>query len=143
MNPPESLAPRVTVDAGHWLWNGALNRDGYGRLVVARRLHLAHRYVYEQFVAPIPEGMCIDHTCRVRHCVNPDHLRVVTPTQNALENSLGRGAVNASRTHCPNGHPFEGRNLIRTKAGQRLCRTCRNAYMRELMARRYAARQSA
>lgn len=139
MNLPESIAQRVTIetDTGHWLWRGRPNHHGYGRIGVDGRLLLAHRYVYEQLVGPIPTGMVIDHICRVRHCVAPHHLRVVTRTQNTLENSRSRGAERKAWTHCPNGHPFDEANTLRQNKGrQRLCRTCRNTYMREYMRER-------
>lgn len=71
------LAPE---NGGHWIWNGAHDRDGYGR--TGYKFALAHRWVYEQLVAPIPPGLEIDHTCFVRDCVNPAHLEPVTHAEN-------------------------------------------------------------
>jgi transcription elongation factor Elf1 len=67
--------------------------------------------------------MVLDHICRNRACVNPGHLRVVTPKQNVLENSLGRTAINKCKTHCPKGHPFDDENTFRAGT-QRQCREC-------------------
>ena len=64
-----------------WLWRGTKDRDGYGRMKVRGRPRLAHRVVYERTYGPIPEGIQIDHRCRVRDCVRPDHLRLATPKQ--------------------------------------------------------------
>lgn len=140
MDLPERVVDQILFEpnTGHWLWLNNRNRQGYGRGTIAGRQLLMHRYVYTHLVGPIPDGMVIDHLCRVRHCVNPNHLRVVTPRQNTLENSLSVGAVRGAWTQCPQGHAFEGRNRIITKTGARLCRACRNAYMRELMRKRAA-----
>ena len=76
---------------------------------------------------PVPDGIEIDHLCRVRHCANPEHLEAVTPTENTMRGE-GVGAKNARLTHCKHGHPLSGDNLyIVTRAGgkrRRVCRTC-------------------
>lgn len=65
-----------------WLWTGHLNSKGYGQLNVGKRLPMAHRLSYEWAVGEIPTGLVIDHLCRVRNCVNPDHLEPVTTAVN-------------------------------------------------------------
>lgn len=112
-----------------WNWIGGINRGGYGLFYSAeRRSRLAHRTSWELHRGPIPKGMQIDHMCRNRSCVNPDHLRVVTPGQNTLENSLNFTATHAAKTHCPKGHPFSGNNLRRrfvpSQGWIRECITC-------------------
>lgn len=69
--------------AGCWLWDGSRVRGGYGQFRVdsATRVH-AHRFSYELIHGPIAEGLEIDHLCRVRNCVNPDHLEAVTMQEN-------------------------------------------------------------
>jgi hypothetical protein len=69
--------------SGCWLWTGADDGYGYGRINVDGAMVKAHRFAYEAFVAPIPAGVQIDHICRIRACVNPAHLRLATSAQNA------------------------------------------------------------
>lgn len=66
---------------GCWLWTGNKS-DGYGQLRANGTMRYAHVVMYEIEVGPVPEGMSLDHRCRVRHCVRPDHLRPVTTKQN-------------------------------------------------------------
>lgn len=116
---------------GCWEWLGALTSKGYGHFVVAGRRPMAHRYSYERFVGPIPEGMTIDHRCENRRCVNPDHLRVATNQENVLR-GCGPTARNARKTHCSRGHAFTPENTrIKTKPRYaRVCRTCERAPFR-------------
>lgn len=74
-------------------------------------------------VGPIPEGMDLDHTCRNRGCVNPEHLEPVTTQVNTLR-GIGPTAENARKTHCKHGHPLEGDNLYVDPEGKRKCRAC-------------------
>lgn len=65
-----------------WLWRGAAAGGGYGHLLVDGRFVQAHRYAYETLIGPIPEGLELDHLCRVRRCVRPEHLEPVTRGEN-------------------------------------------------------------
>lgn len=105
--------PRVcpVPESGCWLWIGFVSAEGYGIAKVVtngtRRTRRAHRMTWEAQRGPIPDGMVIDHMCRVRSCVNPDHLRVVTRGQNVIENSNSRQAINARKVVCPKcGGPY-------------------------------------
>lgn len=119
---------KVEVTDGCWLWTGCQVQNGYGQFRFDGRTGLAHRWAYEHFVGPIPDGLDLDHLCRVRHCVNPAHLEPVTRAEN-LHRGKGNGfQLNAAKTHCAQGHPFSGHNLIIGKNGQRLCRACKNAW---------------
>lgn len=109
---------------GCWDWVGAINSAGYGSYWSEGRVKLAHRVVYERKLGPIPPGLTLDHLCRNRSCVNPDHLEAVTHRTNVLRGS-GASAEHARRTHCPRGHALEGDNLVPWERGKRRrCHTC-------------------
>jgi len=78
--------PYTAEDCGYasacWIWQGTLNADGYGEFSVSSKRKLAHRVIYERHRGAIPEGLDIDHLCKVHSCVNPDHLEAVTNKEN-------------------------------------------------------------
>jgi len=106
-----------------WLWTAALNYAGYP--VFGNPQWRAHRLAYTWLVGPIPEGLTLDHLCRVRHCVNPAHLEPVTVGVNTLRGDT-ISARNAAKTHCPEGHPLISGNLWPSgvKRGWRNCLAC-------------------
>ena len=115
---------------GCMIWTGSRSR-GYGRLHVGGVPVYAHRFAYEQFVGPIPDGLVIDHLCRNRGCCNPEHLRVCTNRENIFApGSLSSGAVNAAKTHCIHGHEFDDANTYAYR-GKRRCRECRRRRLGE------------
>lgn len=112
-------------NSGCWLWTGSeADGAGYGGFWDGKKHCRAHRFSYEAFVGPIPKGLQLDHKCRVRCCVNPDHLEPVTNKTNSLR-GIGFAAVNAKKTHCYRGHVLEGYNLIFSHGNRRECRICR------------------
>ena len=107
-----------------WLWVAAKSTTGYGRFsLIHGTMVAAHRFAYELLVGPIPKDLQIDHLCRVRGCVNPSHLRVVTARENTLA-GFGVTAQNARKTACHNGHPFDLSNTYYLPQGGRSCRAC-------------------
>ncbi|WP_326564520.1 HNH endonuclease signature motif containing protein [Micromonospora peucetia] len=104
-----------------WIWGGRPTRDGYGTFGKATR---AHRRAYELAVGPIPKGLVIDHLCETRLCVNPLHLRATTQRHNVLRSVRTMPNVNAGKTHCPSGHPYDEANTYHRPAGGRDCRAC-------------------
>jgi transposase len=64
------------------IWQGALTMWKYAKIQRDGKTHNGHRWFWEQRNGPVPEGYDLDHLCRVRHCVNPDHLEVVLPIEN-------------------------------------------------------------
>lgn len=113
-----------------WLWEGVLDKDGYGLL---RNLR-AHRVAYELERGPIPPGLDLDHLCRSRACVNPAHLEPVTNRVNSLRGA-GATAVNVRKTHCVRGHELDANARLRPD-GRRECRPCRTITQRARRARR-------
>lgn len=103
-----------------WLWTGRKTDRGYAAFGDNIR---AHRYAYKFCVGDIPEGLEPDHLCRTRHCVEPFHLELVTHRENTLRGEA-TPAVNARKTHCLAGHPFDETNTGRQTNGGRRCRTC-------------------
>lgn len=122
---PGGHLPDGTFYGQCWLFEEKLRPDGYGRTSVEGRQQLAHRSAYEALRGPIPEGLVIDHLCRVRHCFNPWHLEPVTGAENIRRGLTGKiNHHNAAKTHCPQGHSYEGENLYIRSNGSRECRTC-------------------
>ena len=118
----ERFWEKVEKSATCWLWTSAINWGGYAKFRIGKRDVYAHRWAYEHIVGPIPEGMDLDHLCRVRRCVRPDHLEPVTHQENVLRGE-GIAARQAQKTHCPKGHEYTPENT-RTYRGHRYCRTC-------------------
>lgn len=116
----------INPRSGCWVWTGKINRRGYGYAGPNNRA--AHRILYELHVGPIPDGLVIDHLCRNKLCVNPAHLEPVTPKENTLR-GIGPTAVNALKTHCPKGHPYDDSNT-KDRGHGRECRVCYNARTR-------------
>jgi len=107
-----------------WLWTGCKARGGYGQIFNGERMVTAHRVVYEDRVGPIPEGLTLDHLCRVTSCVNPKHLEPVTSWENNRRGT-SPSALNLQKTHCVNGHEFTVENTYhRIKDSARICRAC-------------------
>lgn len=110
--------------SGCWLWTGAKAGPGeqYGYIRMGGRSLRSHRVAYEALVGPIPPGLQLDHLCRVRACVNPEHLEPVTHRENA-HRGIGPWADNARKTHCVRGHPFDAENTA-VYNGKRSCKQC-------------------
>jgi hypothetical protein len=133
--PAERLRLNSVISPeGCWRWQGAVTARGYGMVRVGPVNWPVHRLSYATFVGPIPEGLQIDHVyargCRHKDCCNPDHLEAVTSRENTLRSLTGPSAVNARKTHCQNGHPFEEWGRPQSNGG-RYCLLCRREYHRE------------
>src|SRR5712691_8619637 len=108
----DSIAPRfwsyVEKTLFCWLWKGRLHYKGYGEFSLNSKSEKAHRFAYKLVKGPIPPGMTLDHLCRNRACVNPDHLEIVSNRTNILRGE-GVCAKHFRKTHCLRGHPFTER----------------------------------
>jgi hypothetical protein len=128
---PERFWKKVTPEpsTGCWLWTGSTTESGYGYFRLDGKARRAHRVAFTRLVAEIPDGLELDHGCRVRCCVNPAHLTPMTHKENCRRSPI------IMRRHakdsCPHGHPFTEENTMerRTRVG-RECRTCINARSR-------------
>jgi len=116
-----------------WLWTAALSHDGYGKFGVKRRKLNINFSLYAHRVAwvllsgsDIPEGLTVDHLCRVRKCVNTAHMELVTIGENGRRGTTGEAGANFQRekTHCPRNHEYTAENTAPNQYG-RSCMTCR------------------
>lgn len=120
----------VESPSGCWLWQGPLDRDGYGSFYFRRQPRRAHRVGYFMINGPIASGLFVNHTCRNRHCVNPQHLEAVTARESALKDSASLGYINSQKTHCKKGHPYD-----RQYGKQRYCSACQAEKTKRLRAK--------
>jgi len=119
----ERFWPHVEKTKSCWNWKAGLDSHGYGFIKLNKVNAKAYRVAYELVKGPIPEGKQIDHLCRNRKCVNPDHLEPVTRRENILRGE-GVSAINARKTHCSRGHEYTEENTYLYK-GQRRFRVCK------------------
>ena len=121
----------VHDDNGCWLWTGRLDASGYGEFDFHGRTNKAHIYSFSILKYDVPSGLELDHLCRVRHCVNPEHLEPVTHLEN-----MRRGKW-AQQTSCTQGHKYTPENLyINKTSGERVCKKCRAEYNRQYRLRK-------
>lgn len=132
-NPRGDVRARIlsgfveAADTGCWEWQRSLFPNGYGYIKHDGRGRGAHRVAYEVLVGPIPEGLELDHLCRNRRCVNPEHLEPVTKAVNQQRQG-------AEKTHCPRGHEYTPENTYR-RPGENV-RNCRACHREKQAARR-------
>ena len=133
------LSRVANEDRGHstpcWIWQHATGSNGYGRFQIGwpgwpeYRESIAHRASYKLFVGKIPDDMTVDHVCRNRSCVNPEHLRLLSQKDNVLAGNTF-ASKNKAKTHCPSGHEYTTENTYLYR-GSRNCVTCRQARKRK------------
>jgi hypothetical protein len=108
-----------------WTWAACIQRGGYALFgIKAGESVTAHRFGYELWIGPIPEGLELDHLCRVRHCVRPDHLDPVTGKINQERSPVSPAGINGRKTKCIRNHELSGDNLFVDSQGKRQCRIC-------------------
>lgn len=125
-----------------WGWSDVLSKAGYAYLGIGGRKgkkFLVHRMLYEIVIRPIPEGMDLDHLCRNRFCVRPDHQEPATRRVNLMRGQT-LAAKHAAATHCPQGHPYDLFNTRIAPGGGRVCKICSNIlHPRTRRARNYVS----
>ncbi len=146
MEPPnalsQSIALTVNLEVACWLFKGNLAPNGYGQMWANGVHWMTHRYMWTAMRGPIPEGMTIDHLCRVRRCVNPQHMELVTQKENNRRGD-GWAGRHARKTHCVHGHEFTVANTywyLRQGNHVRACRACMQRLDREHKERKRHAR---
>lgn len=128
---PARIAAKIAPpdENGCWIWAASKIKQGYGQTSYKGVRCSSHRLVYTLLIGPIPEGLHLDHVkargCRSRACCNPAHLEPVTCLENIRRGETG--ATNREKTHCPQGHPYDGDNLSVRPGGQRVCLACSRA----------------
>jgi len=127
--PQERFWAKVQKTDTCWLWMAVRHHaKSYGQFKYEGRMVQAHVLAYTWLAGPVPKGLELDHLCRVRWCVNPAHLEPVPPLVNGLR-GIGPHAVNARKTSCIHGHPFDEANTYigtnRHGRPTRVCRICR------------------
>ncbi len=120
----DDLLRRVAEEGDCWRWLGPTNNKGYGTQTFAGHNWLSHILFYALFNGDVPPiGLELDHTCRKRWCVNPEHLEPVTRSVNLRRSNLV-GKAELSKTHCPKGHPYDFINTRIDRHGKRHCKAC-------------------
>lgn len=134
-----------TAPGDCWIWTGYVGKNGYGSLAsrlspVPSGTRLVHRVSWELANGkPIPEGLHVDHLCRVTTCVNPDHLEPV-----GVQENVRRGLHGELRTHCKYGHELTPENTqYDAKRNCRRCRTCARTWGRRAHAKKVAKKATA
>jgi hypothetical protein len=127
-------------------WTADLTNAGYGRFTWKSpegMIRGAHRVAYHVLVAPVPVDKVIDHLCRNRKCIRLDHLDVVQQRENVMRSPIAPAAINAAKTHCPQGHEYSPENTYvytfkTKKTTTRICRACASAHHRRYYLRKKA-----
>ena len=122
----ETLLRKIRmVESGCWEAVGARDRSGRAHFITLDGKQMkAHRWAYQSWVGPIPEGMVVCHRCDNPPCCNPAHLFVGTVRDNVLDMIAKGRHAQQKKTHCPLGHPYDEKNTHYRKRGGRVCLKC-------------------
>ncbi len=125
---PERMLQKISPEpnSGCWLWEGAWTTAGYGSMTLNYKRYYPHIYCYELANGPVPDGLELDHLCRMRCCCNPEHVEPVIHAEN-LRRGMSPLNARGKRTHCKRGHEFSDTNTkwyTHGKNTSRICLTC-------------------
>lgn len=135
-NDIQRFLSKVKIIGFCWEWQ-ASKTLGYGMFSIKHKVIGAHRFIYEYYFNRMDSNLQIDHLCRNRACVNPFHLELVTQKINLLR-GFGISAINARKTHCPQGHEYSEENTWISKKNHRFCKICAKKYKHnDYMKRKY------
>lgn len=129
--PEQRFWDKVSMGKSCWEWVAGKDQDGYGLFRLTGITTKAHRASFFFTTGETPVSVL--HSCDNPPCVRPDHLFAgdhLANMKDARKKGRGPYAANLAKTHCPQGHPYSGKNLARTKEGWRQCRACTNASSR-------------
>jgi hypothetical protein len=120
----ESSIVRIP-ESGCWVWEKSLTNLGYARIAHNGKARHAHRVSFENYIGKVPDGLELDHLCKVRCCVNPNHLEPVTRYENISRSAAW--TYRKARTHCPKGHELTDDNKYTAKSlgNKYLCLKCK------------------
>jgi len=121
----ERFWDKVEITPNCWNWKGYIGNNGYGMFRTGLNKVMSHRFIYEIMTEHIIDSLDLDHLCRNRSCVNPNHLQQVTRRENCLRGLTGKHDNHKHKSFCPQGHPYSGKNLYVDNLGRVVCRECR------------------
>lgn len=140
MNLDDRFWSKVDLDTeGCWRWVACLNAAGYGLFRHEGRSRLAHRLAWAEVNGEAPAGTVLDHLCRNRYCIRPDHLEAVTRAENNRRGWRDR----TPKPYCVNGHEYTPENTYIQTTGMRQCLTCKRAQSNAWYYRHLSPRSSA
>jgi hypothetical protein len=144
VNKPTDMWKFVNKTDSCWVWTGSKSRQGYGQFTVNYKNWRVHRLSYWLKNGNLPDILVLDHLCRNKLCVNPDHLELVTNKENVMR-GIGVTAKNARKTHCKRGHRFTPQTIYVPPKWQtiRACKLCRAETQRIRIAKRNQLKREA